>query len=217
MARELYNGRLPHEAVTAEAVCFRLDKVLDAMMPGYTEAFVGQHCGTQLLSRHGHLVDEALFAAVWRYTSVVGQASFPCGVSSWPWSCEQRNEFTATLPAEGASVVRCSEKGSDVAVAVKPKKSDAAVAAATATGASGEGSAVKKHLGMAKAEKIVIVAAAAFKPGKGVSVTAKGLKGAGESKVDLLKKKRGTLVCGNETFRWEGGCSDSECFEHLES
>jgi hypothetical protein len=76
---------------------------------------------------------------------------------------------------------------------------------------------VKKHLGMAKAEKIVIVAAAAFKPGKGVSVTAKGLKGAGESKVDLLKKKRGALVCGNETFRWEGGCSDSECCEHFES
>ena len=34
-------------------------------------------------------------------------------------------------------------------------------------------------------------AAAAFKLGKGVSVTAKGLKGAGESKVDLLKKKKG--------------------------
>jgi hypothetical protein len=42
---------------------------------------------------------------------------------------------------------------------------------------------------MAKAEKIVTAAAAAFKPGKGVSVTAKRLKGAGESKVDLLKKK----------------------------
>jgi hypothetical protein len=42
---------------------------------------------------------------------------------------------------------------------------------------------------MAKAEKIVTAAAAAFKPGKGVSVTAKGLKGAGESKVELPKTK----------------------------
>ena len=34
MARELYNGRLPHEAVTAEAVCVRLDKVFDARRQG---------------------------------------------------------------------------------------------------------------------------------------------------------------------------------------
>ena len=105
---------------------------------------------------------------------MVGQASFPSVVSSWPWSCEQRNEFTATLPAEGASVVRCCEKGSDAAAAAKQKKPDAAVAAATANGASGAGSAVKEQMGLAKAEKIVNVAAAAFRPGKGVSVTAKG-------------------------------------------
>jgi len=64
LARQLYPGRVPSEATIAESVFSRLDKLLEACMPGYADAFLGQHCSLQLLPNHNNIVDEAMFDAV---------------------------------------------------------------------------------------------------------------------------------------------------------
>jgi hypothetical protein len=84
LVRQLYLGRVPSEATTAESVFSRSDKLLEACMPGYADAFLGQHCSLQLLPKHNNIVDEAMFDAVWRYSGIVGVERFPCGVHCWP-------------------------------------------------------------------------------------------------------------------------------------
>ena len=140
LARQLYQGRLPSEAKTAETVQSRLDKLLEACMPGYGDAFLGQHCAVQLLPKHNNVVDDAMFDALWRYSGIVGGESFPCGVHCWPLPDEERKRMKEALatpakvcrpekkaPAEASSSGACS-------VSVLPK--GAFTEAASATGAT---------------------------------------------------------------------------------
>ena len=94
LARQLYQARVPCEATTAESVHSRLDKLLEACMPGYGDAFLGQHCALQLLPKHNNTVDEAMFDAVWRYSGIVGVERFPCGVHCWPLAEDDRKRIT---------------------------------------------------------------------------------------------------------------------------
>ena len=93
LAHVLFGNKHPHKAKTSEAVWSRMNKLLDEAMPGYTDLFVGQALGKQLLDKYDGNCDLAVFEAMYRYSQVVGAERYPCGILEWPLVDDMRNLF----------------------------------------------------------------------------------------------------------------------------
>ena len=84
MAMVLYGGKMPKDSTTAESVLKRFSKLLQNVLPRFSELLGARFTPHQLLRKHSNMVDNAFFEAAWSYSSMLGPEVFPCGLYEWP-------------------------------------------------------------------------------------------------------------------------------------
>ena len=78
-------------------------------MPGYFDLFGGRYSVDNLLAECRSIVDLAFVASNWRYTLLVGQKFYRCGLAEWPpveaWWTSKLSSATAAGPASSQAAV----------------------------------------------------------------------------------------------------------------
>ena len=79
------------------------------MMPGYFDLLGGRYGIDNLLAECRSILDLAFVAANWRYTKLVDQRCYRCGLAAWPpveaWWTSKLSSATAAGPASSQAAV----------------------------------------------------------------------------------------------------------------
>ena len=93
-------------------------KVVEKSTPGYFDVLGGRYGVDTLLAESRNILDLAYVSANWRYTALIKQQYYRCGLAAWPpdpaWratggGCESSGGGVASggAAAEGASLAGC--------------------------------------------------------------------------------------------------------------
>ena len=97
LARRLYGGRHPSEAVSAKSPVQRARDMLEECLPGFQAHFPAFMLLSSTLRQHHGNLDIALFEVLWRFSHGLGDA-WPHGLLAWPLSPA---DMAAFLRAQG--------------------------------------------------------------------------------------------------------------------
>ena len=83
--------------------------LVDRLMPGYFDLLGGRYGIDNLLTECRSILDLAFVAANWRYTKLVDQRCYRCGLAAWPpveaWWTSKLSSATAAGPASSQAAV----------------------------------------------------------------------------------------------------------------